>query len=95
MVSRRDESRELLSVVDDSRETNPIWDVGSFFSVTNTFHFGTSLLVLETRKESSMMPPNPTAPGNGATALLLQIQYLRLAVPEHYCSSLRERSEPN
>ncbi len=30
-------------------------------------------------------PPNHAAPGNGAMALLFQIQPLRRAVPEQYC----------
>jgi hypothetical protein len=30
------------------------------------------------------VPPNLTAPGNGAMALLFQIQHLRRPVPEQY-----------
>ena len=30
------------------------------------------------------VPSNPTAPGNGAMALLFQSQHLRRAVPEQY-----------
>jgi len=36
------------------------------------------------RDMSETRRPNATAPGNGAMALLLQIQHLRRAVPEQY-----------